>query len=228
VNRQRRALLTIAILALLLVPFWLARRSVPDGGNRTAPSAIRPAIDPETRWVRIAPPVRGGTLMATARSEPQSFNRIAANLLPTEIFMLLTQGRLVRINRASWKVEPWLAESWTTSPDKLTYTLTLRDLKWSDGVPFTSADVVFSLEAAYAKGSAVGGSILVGGKPLNATAVDARTVAITYPSAFAPGIRLLDNLPIYPKHKLEGALRVRVHAGPASDLRQKSQLLAQG
>jgi peptide/nickel transport system substrate-binding protein len=207
VNRQRRALLTIAILALLLVPLWLSRRAVPDAGNRTPASALRPKIDPD-RWVRIAPPARGGTLMASARSEPQSFNRISANVLPTELFMLLTQGRLVRINRASWQVEPWLAEHWTVSPDKLTYTLTLREgIKWSDGTPFTADDAVFSFEAAYAKGSAVASSLLVGGKPLKASALDARTLVITYPAVFAPGIRLVDNLPIYPKHKMEAALR---------------------
>lgn len=158
--------------------------------------------------VRIAPPARGGTLMASARSEPQSFNRIAANLLPTEIFMLLTQGRLVRINRANWQVEPWLAERWTTSPDKLTYTLTLREgVTWSDGVPFTADDVVFSLTAAYTPGTAVGSSLLVGDKQLKAVATGPRTVVFTYPSLFAPGVRLLDNLPIYPKHKLESALK---------------------
>jgi peptide/nickel transport system substrate-binding protein len=207
VNRQRRALLTILIFGLLLTPVWLSRCSSPERPANTPASAVRPKIDPD-RWVRIAPPVRGGTLMASARSEPQSFNRIAANLLPTEIFMLLTQGRLVRINRASWEVEPWLAESWTTSPDKLTYTLTLRDgIRWSDGAAFTADDVVFSLNAAYAPGSAVGSSMVVGGKPLKATATDPRTVVVTYPAPFAPGVRLLDNLPIYPKHKLEGALK---------------------
>lgn len=147
-------------------------------------------------------------MIATGRSEPQSFNRIAANLLPTEIFMLLTQGRLVRINRASWQVEPWLAERWTASPDKLAYTLSLRDgIKWSDGVPFTADDVVFSLNAAYAPGTAVGSSLMVAGKPLKAAATDPRTVVVTFPSPFAPGVRLLDNLPIYPKHKLETAYK---------------------
>ena len=39
---------------------------------------------------------------------------------------------------------PSLAKSWTISPDGLTYTFKLEEnVKWHDGKPFTSADVVF-------------------------------------------------------------------------------------
>lgn len=42
---------------------------------------------------------------------------------------------------------PWLAKSWTWSNDDKTLTFNLRQgVKWSDGVPFTSADVAFTLE----------------------------------------------------------------------------------
>ena len=43
------------------------------------------------------------------------------------------------------KPEPSLAKSWTISDDGLTYTFTLQDgVKWHDGKPMTSADVLFS------------------------------------------------------------------------------------
>ncbi|MFX5718429.1 ABC transporter substrate-binding protein, partial [Acinetobacter baumannii] len=43
---------------------------------------------------------------------------------------------------------PRLATSWTVSDDGRTYTFNLREgVKWSDGKPFTAADVVFTLEA---------------------------------------------------------------------------------
>lgn len=42
---------------------------------------------------------------------------------------------------------PGLAESWTVSPDKLTYVFKLRDgVKFSDGQPLTADDAVFSLK----------------------------------------------------------------------------------
>ena len=42
---------------------------------------------------------------------------------------------------------PSLAKEWTKSEDGLTYTFTLQDdVVWHDGAPFTSADVVFSVD----------------------------------------------------------------------------------
>ncbi len=121
----------------------------------------------------------------------------------------LTQSRLVRVNRSTDELEAWLAESWTSSPDGLTHTISLRPaLRFSDGEPFTSADVLFSFRAAYdpAVGSPLGSALSVHGKPLEVTAPDARTVVVRFPEPFAPGLRLLDSLPIVPKHKLEAAL----------------------
>lgn len=40
---------------------------------------------------------------------------------------------------------PGMAERWETTPDGLTWTFHLRDAKWSDGVPVTADDFVFSL-----------------------------------------------------------------------------------
>ena len=128
--------------------------------------------------------------------------------LATEVVALLTQARLVRVNRATQQVEPWLAERWTTSPDGLVYTLTLREgLRWSDDTPFTSADVAFTFKAVFdpATKSVLASGLEVDGKPLTATAPDARTVVVTFPRPFGPGIRLLDNLVILPKHRLEAA-----------------------
>jgi peptide/nickel transport system substrate-binding protein len=45
-----------------------------------------------------------------------------------------------------------------------------------------------------------------GGKPLDVSAPDPSTVVIRFAVPFAPGLRLLDHLPILPRHKLEAAL----------------------
>lgn len=52
---------------------------------------------------------------------------------------------LVRVDKSGSKLEPGLAESWTVSEDGLTYTLKLRDAKFSDGSPLTAEDAAFSL-----------------------------------------------------------------------------------
>ncbi|MDA4113910.1 MAG: ABC transporter substrate-binding protein [Thaumarchaeota archaeon] len=49
---------------------------------------------------------------------------------------------------------PQLADWWKISPDGLTYTFNLRNgLKWSDGQPLTSADVLFSVNATATQSS---------------------------------------------------------------------------
>jgi peptide/nickel transport system substrate-binding protein len=179
-------------------------------------------VDPEGSTSIQTAPVRGGSLVATMRSEPRTFNPHAGRDFASTLVVNLTQARLLRVNRATQQVEPWLAESYTCSPDALSCTLKLRPgVTFSDGVPFTSADVVFSFQAAYDEktGSPLGDALLVGGKPIAVKAPDAQTVVVTFPSVFGPGLRLLDSLPILPKHKLEDALKagtLRQRWGPAT------------
>lgn len=155
-------------------------------------------------------PTRGGQLLSSLRSEPRTFNRFIARDVPTELYSILTSSRLVRINRATQEVEPALAEKWTVSADNLTYTLTLRDgVTWSDGAPFTSADVIFSFQAIYSDrvNSVLASSLKIGGQPLTVSATDPRTVVVKFPSTFGPGIALFDNVALAPKHKFEAALK---------------------
>ncbi len=53
---------------------------------------------------------------------------------------------IVKANEDATAIEPSLAESWTVSPDNLTYTFTLRSgLKFSDGSPLRASDVRFTI-----------------------------------------------------------------------------------
>ena len=152
----------------------------------------------------------GGQLVASIRAVPRSFNRLIAREQTAELLSLLTQGRLVRINRSTFELEPWLAEKWESAPDGRTFTLHLRPgVTWSDGAPFTAADVLFTLQAVFEPNveSVVAEQLTIGGKPIAAAAPDDHTVVLTYPTASGPGLRLFDALVILPKHKLEGALK---------------------
>jgi peptide/nickel transport system substrate-binding protein len=84
-----------------------------------------------------------------------------------------------------------------------------QEIAVSDGHPFTADDVLFAFEAAYDEksGSLLADSLQLGGKNLRVTAPDPRTVVITFPAPFAPGIRILDILPILPRHKLQDAVK---------------------
>ncbi|HEX5216740.1 MAG TPA: ABC transporter substrate-binding protein [Vicinamibacterales bacterium] len=147
--------------------------------------------------------------MATLRSDLRTFNRLAEAQTAEEVYARLTHATLLRVNRTTGTLEPRLATGWTSSTDGLSWTFALREgVAFSDGHPFTSADVVFSARAAYDPkvGSSTGDSLLVNGKRMNVTAPDAKTVVVTFPSSYGPGLTLLDSLPIVPEHKLKAAL----------------------
>lgn len=197
-NRQPRALLSvllIGVIAFVGYRWWTSNH---------------PAEETSTEIVFSDASTRGGTLTSSLRSEPRTFNRLTASTVPVDIYSILTSSKLVRVNRATQEVEPALAEKWTTSPDNKTYTLTLRDgVTWSDGTPFTSADVLFSFQAIYDPKveSPLDSSLRIDGKPLKVAAPDARTVVITLPSTSGPGIALLDNVQLAAKHTYEAALK---------------------
>src|SRR5215208_7052645 len=199
--RFLRILITAAAAAALIYYF----RGLPrDAGQQAASVA------------------RGGQIVASARAEPRSFNRLLARDVTTDIVSTLLQGRLIRINRSTFAVEPWLAERWESTPDGLTHTFHLRpNLTWSDGATFSSADVLFSLEAALDPRvkSVMAANLMVGGQPITATAPDPNTVVFTFGGPSGPGVSILDSLPILPKHKLGAALAAGTLAqawGPAT------------
>jgi peptide/nickel transport system substrate-binding protein len=203
VNRQPRALLSvllIGVIAFLGWRWWNGAQPQEEGGAEIVFS------DAQTS---------GGTLTASLRSEPRTFNRIVDRQVPTDTYSMLTSSKLVRVNRATQDVEPSLVEKWAVSADNLTYTLQLRQgVTWSDGAPFTSADVLFSFQAIYDPkvDSLLASSLKIGGKPLTVTAPDANTVVVTFPSTFGPGVALLDNVTLAPKHKYEAALKAGTFA----------------
>jgi peptide/nickel transport system substrate-binding protein len=181
----------IVLLAVLVALGTSASRC---GQRQPSPQAGQPA---------------GARLVATLRSEPKSFNRYSQSDAPTELVSLLTQEPLVRMNRATGDLEPRIAREWSASADGLTWTLKLRDdVTFSDGVPVTAADVLFSFEALYDKrlGSPLASGLQINDKPLLVRALDDHTIVITFPAAFGPGLAILDNLPILPRHTLAAAL----------------------
>ena len=166
----RRVYLAFAIAALVglaIFAIWWLTSSRPAGKAEEPPRAAAPQ--------EFTLP-RGGTVsVATGRYD--------------EAVARLTQATLVRVNRSTDRVEPWLAESWTSSPDNLVYTFRLRPrILWPDGTPLAAEDVVASL-----------GPIRVGGKPLAARSIDAQTIEVRFAEALAPALRLFDRWPVRPR-----------------------------
>jgi peptide/nickel transport system substrate-binding protein len=110
---------------------------------------------------------------------------------------------LVRVDKTGTKLEPGLAESWTISPDGLTYTFKIRDAKFSDGSPITAEDAAFSLlRIRDNKGSLWSDSYKVVD---TATAADPKTLVVKLKNPSAPFLSTLalPNVSVLSKKALE-------------------------
>ena len=85
--------------------------------------------------------------------------------------------------------QPQMVESWTVSDDKLTWTFKLRDgLKWHDGTPVTSADVMPSIKR-WTEKDALGGLLAKSTQEMKA--VDDRTFQIVLKEPFGMMLKAL-------------------------------------
>ena len=102
------------------------------------------------------------------------------------------------------QAEPYLAQSWTTSADKLTWTFKIHQgLKWSDGQPITAADAAwtFNLIMSNPTAATANGSLVSNFKSV--TAPNASTLVITTktPQANMLAVSIpVNGIPIVPEH----------------------------
>ena len=95
-------------------------------------------------------PVRGGTLITTLGADPPGLNPALSTALGDSITGCMLYASLLTVTK-SGEPKPYLAKSYTVSPDGLTYTFELNKAEWSDGKPLTSEDVKYSLTEVNAK-----------------------------------------------------------------------------
>jgi peptide/nickel transport system substrate-binding protein len=92
----------------------------------------------------VPKPARGGTAVEALVGQASVLNPLfETNESTRDVDSLIYQG-LTTVN-SQQNVVGQLADSWTISPDHLSYTFDVRsDVKWADGEPFTVDDVLFT------------------------------------------------------------------------------------
>lgn len=162
----------VGIAVFLIWWFTAAARPRNDAGGSAARESV-PANPPSREAIIEAELPRGGSLTGSTDGTQLAADR-------------LTGGTLVRVNRSTDELEPWLAEAWTVSPDNLVYAVKLRSgVASAAGAALTAAEVVRSV-----------GSITALGQPVSVREIDPLTLEIRFSAPFAPGLRLLDRHPI--------------------------------
>jgi peptide/nickel transport system substrate-binding protein len=151
-------------------------------------------------------PKLGGTLTLSVTSSPQSFNFYGT--LDGVAYTIAGQflNALVEMHPVTNALQPALAETWEVSADNKEVTFYLRDVKWSDGEPFTADDVIFTFENFLLNKFAEGNSIArftINGEVVKFEKVDDKTLKAYLPAPYGPFFTVLSHASIYPSHILK-------------------------
>jgi peptide/nickel transport system substrate-binding protein len=136
-----------------------------------------------------AEPVAGGDLTFAIANDPISLNPSGTGS-GNDTWYVTRQlvDSLLYQNPDTNELEPWLAESWEANADATVFTFTLRDdVTFSDGTPFTAADVKSTFDDIVAAGpKSASLSAFVGYR--DSTVIDEHTVQVTFtaPNAAFP------------------------------------------
>lgn len=145
----------------------------------------------------------GGTMISAMIGEPSSLISMIAGEAPSSAISANIFNTLLKYNK-DLDLTGELVEIWQISSDQKTITFKLKpNLKWADGKPLTSADVLWTWQAVTDDKN---GSPYASDYQLvkRAEAPDPLTFRVTYNEPFAPAMDSWAGLQILPKHLLEG------------------------
>ena len=156
-----------------------------------------------TDWDRTYPPASGGTMIDAMTGEPSGLipmiaGESAASTIASNIF-----NTLLKYDK-NLELEGELAKSWKVSPDQKTITFTLKPgMKWADGAPLTSSDVLFTWKLVTDDNTRTpyGADYKL---VVKAEAPDPATFRVTYGQPYAPAMDSWAGLQVLPEHILKG------------------------
>ncbi|MBK8034585.1 MAG: hypothetical protein IPK17_34800 [Chloroflexi bacterium] len=173
-------LVVLAILTLSFTSFSYAQETTYNEAPILAERVAAGELPPVAERLPVNPDVvtpidqvgtYGGTLQLLA-DVPTSWGD-ASNIIRAFL--------IERDHATGDQLLPGLAESWALSDDGMEFSLTLREgLKWSDGAPFTTDDLVFMWEDIYMNAEVTPGGpppfFQPGGEPMQVEKVDDLTI----------------------------------------------------
>jgi len=145
----------------------------------------------------------GAELHFCLRGEPKTFNPLLVEEDASETIRYLTGGVLIRLNRQTQALEPGLAVSWEVGEKGRKISFHLRTgLHFSDGTPFTSEDVAYTMKALMDPQlhSPTGDSFRSGEGQVIVQTPSPDVVVVTFPAPVAGLERLFDQVAILSAH----------------------------
>jgi len=168
---------------------------------------------------RVTQGIRSDRIVAAILSDPRTFNPILVTDATSGAVLGLVFNSLLTVNGLTGELEPDLAEGWEVSSDGLEVVFTLRPhLKWSDGHPLTTDDVLFTFQDLIFNPDIPSSSrdVLSIGTAKQfpkLQKLDSRRIKFILPEPFAPFLRSAGTTSILPKHILEQSVREKDATG---------------
>lgn len=162
-----------------------------------------PQVDNTQALNKTYPAEAGGSLINAMIGEPSSLISMIAGESASSAISSNIFNSLLKYDK-NLDLTGELASSWNVSADQKTITFKLKpNLKWADGKPLTSADVLWTWQAVTddKNGSPYASDFQLVKK---AEAPDALTFSVTYSEPYAPALDSWAGLQVLPKHLLEG------------------------
>ncbi len=132
--------------------------------------------------VAVAQTASDQTIAWSLKYDPKTLDPAKVDEQSSELVRYLTGGVLLRVNRRTQQVEPWLAASWSVSPDGRLITFHLRDhLRFSDGAPLMSTDAAASVRRVLLPAT---------GAPVAEEFLDPAAVVVTAPDPLTLKVQL--------------------------------------
>lgn len=152
----------------------------------------------------------GGTTSSAPDSITVAWTEAVATMNPyrsadnTTVWAVTLYGGQLEQTDAEGALSPGLAESYKASDDGLTYTFTLRkDLKFSDGSPLTSKDVVATFKYEMTDKANVRAGDVAAWKDVTAPDADTVVITLTSPQPSLPGVLSRPQHSIFPAGSLD-------------------------
>ncbi len=171
----------------------------------------------------VLPAQHPNQIVWALKYDPKTFDPAKVDDQASETVRFLTGGVLLRLNRLTMAVEPALAERWQIAPDGRLITLVLRKgLRFSDGSPLTSADVVWSLRRVFDPATAAPVAEEFG-PGVTVDAADPLTVRVHLPRRVAGVASFFDEVAIEPANR-RGLARITSGPFTLADFRRGESL----
>lgn len=148
--------------------------------------------------------VPGGELTAFGFQSPKSFNYyLDNNSFSADLFSALYES-LLTLNPLSPDYEPGLAQKWSISDDKRTFTFWMNPkARWSDGRPVTSADVKWTFDTIMNPANLTGPHKVALEKFTSPVVVDDHCIRFTTTEVHWRNLGAVGSLQILPLHVFE-------------------------